>query len=221
MDEKSQFIEMFGDRNLGWKYNTIKLCQIAEFTTGGTPAQKESEKNRGDIPWITTVALGKTRITFNDAVAYISEQAISESATHLVPENSVMIGIRVGVGKSSVTDVAMCTSQDVLSVYNISSNYDLIYIKKVLDLYEDYFELNKRGATIKGITSEVVKKVNIPCAPLVIQKQFAYFIEQVDKSKFATHYKFIEAISTVNFLIHELAGGNTMGGRSDVFRKRF
>ena len=180
---KSQFIEMFGDCVNGWKHNTVVFDSIAQFTTGGTPAHKDKKEYVGDIPWVTTVALGKNYIYKSDAVSYISQKAIDESATHLIDENSLMIGIRVGVGKASVNKVKMCTSQDVLSVHNINSKYNVLFLKAVTDSYSDFFDANKRGATIKGIPSTLIRGLSIPDVDRCMQDEYVNILTQTDKSK--------------------------------------
>lgn len=78
----------------------------------------------------------------------------------------------------------MCTNQDILSFVGIDTEvYDLLFIKKVLEQYEPIFESQKRGATIKGIPSDLVKASKIPQAPIEVQRQFAEFVRQSDKSK--------------------------------------
>ena len=180
---KSQFIEMFGNDTVGWKYSVVPFSTVGVFTTGGTPSQKDSAEYVGNTPWITTVSLGSNYVDESNAIAFISQQAIDESATHLIPKNSLMIGIRVGVGKTSINTVPMCTSQDIVSVHSVSPQFSLLFLKKVVDSYSDYFEENKRGATIKGIPSTMVKEINIPVVDLDIQKRFEQVVLQLDKSK--------------------------------------
>ena len=182
---QSQFIEMFGNDTVGWKYSVVPFSTVGVFTTGGTPSQKDSAEYVGNTPWITTVSLGSNYVDESNAIAFISQQAIDESATHLIPKNSLMIGIRVGVGKTSINTVPMCTSQDIVSVHSVSPQFSLLFLKKVVDSYSDYFEENKRGATIKGIPSTMVKEINIPVVDLDIQKRFEQVVLQLDKSKFA------------------------------------
>ena len=181
---QSQFIEMFGNEILGWKYPVVTFSKIGLFTTGGTPSQKDSAEYVGETPWVTTVSLGENYINETNAVAFISEKAIAESATHLIPKNSLLIGIRVGVGKTSINSVPICTSQDIVSVHSIDSNFSLLFLKKVVDSYYNYFDENKRGATIKGIPSTMVKEIHIPIVDIHTQKQFEQLILHLDKSKF-------------------------------------
>ena len=153
--------------------------------SGGTPSSKHPEYYGGPYPFVTTPCLGKNYIDSSDAVNWLSEIGVEKSSTHIIPAYSIMYGSRVGVGKSSINTCDMCTNQDILSFFNIdTSKYDLLFIKKVMDQYFDYVDAQKRGSTIKGVPSDVVKSIRIPVVAIEEQKSFAAFTEQSDKSKF-------------------------------------
>ena len=181
---KSQFIEMFGQLPEHFKHDTVELGKIADMLSGGTPSSKHPEYYGDEYPFVTTPCLGKNYIDESDAVNWLSEAGVQNSSTHLIPAYSVMYGSRVGVGKSSINTCVMCTNQDILSFFNIdTSKYDLLFIKKVMDQYFDYVDAQKRGSTIKGVPSDVVKSIRIPKVPIEEQRVFAEFTQQSDKSK--------------------------------------
>lgn len=183
---KSRFIELFGDVANSPKYSGVQLGTICSTLSGGTPTTKIPEYYQGDIPWISTPYLGNNHINGSSAKAYITEDAIKNSATHLIPANTIMFGIRVGVGKSSIIDEPMCANQDIVALMGIDTNkYNLLFVKHVLDGYQSHFDSIKKGATILGITTDDLKKVMIPVVGMELQNQFASFVEQTDKSKLA------------------------------------
>ena len=177
---------MFGNvitNSRNWE--TIKLKDICLLKSGGTPTRSKPEYFDGDIPWITTVALGKNLIDENDAIEYITEEAVNNSATKLINANSLLFGMRVGVGKISVNTVPMCTNQDIMAITEIDTNkYNLIFLKKIIESYSEYFNNQKRGATIQGIKSETLKEITIPIISSDMQNQFVDFVKQTDKLKF-------------------------------------
>ena len=181
---KSQFMEMFGDIFSAPKYPTIELGKISNMISGGTPSSKNPAFFGGSIPFISTPCLGPNYIDSSIAQNWLTELGVENSATHKVPAYSLMVGNRVGVGKSSINTCEMCTNQDILSFVDIDpARFDLLYMKKVMEQYAPYFDSQKRGATIKGVPSELVKASKIPLAPLPLQEQFAEFVRQSDKSK--------------------------------------
>ena len=191
---KSRFIEMFGDIRNQEKYKGIPLSNLCKTMTGGTPPTSKPEYYEGTIPWITTVSLGPNHIDGKNAKGYITEEAIKNSATKLIPVGNILFGTRVGVGKSSINDVDICTNQDIIALIGIDeSRYSKLFIKHVLDQYQPYFDSIKKGATILGITTDDVKKSLIPDVSLSLQKEFENFVHQIDKSKFEYTYTGVAA----------------------------
>ena len=183
---KSQFIERFGMPGSQSRYPTVTLGSISNMISGGTPSSKHPEYFGGNIPFVSTPCLGPNFIDASAAQNWLTELGVQMSSTHIVPANSLMVGNRVGVGKSSINTCEMCTNQDILSFVDIDTDkYDLLFVKKVIDQYGPIFESQKRGATIKGVPSDLVKASQIPQAPIGVQRAFVSFVRQSDKSKFA------------------------------------
>ena len=176
---------MFGtisDNSKEW--NTVTLGQIGSFKTGGTPSSKHPEYFEGNIPWISSTVLGDNYIDSSSAKYMITEEAVRNSATTIIPAGSLVVGTRINVGKSSINTEPICTCQDVTSIYSIDEAFNLLFLKYCLDQYTPYLNSQKKGATIKGITSELLKSIIIPKPPRNLQDSFAQFVKQVDKSKF-------------------------------------
>lgn len=182
---KSQFMEQFGGPGSQSKYQTVTLGSISNMISGGTPSSKHPEYFGGNIPFVSTPCLGPNFIDASAAQNWLTELGVQMSSSHIVPAYSLMVGNRVGVGKSSINICEMCTNQDILSFVDIDTEkYDLLFIKKVIEQYGPIFESQKRGATIKGVPSDLVKASQIPQAPIEVQRAFVAFVHQSDKSKY-------------------------------------
>lgn len=200
---KARFVEMFGDIQSEEKYKNIKLKEICNTVSGGTPSTRISEYYNGEIPWITTVSLGDNYINGVGAKAYITKSAIDNSATKLIPAGNILFGTRVGVGKSSINMVDLCTNQDIVAIIDIDTNkFDRLFIKHVLDMNQPYYDSLKKGATILGITSEDLKDSIIPNVPIEVQNKFSEFVLQIDKSKVVSqHTTSNPYIQNLNFAV--------------------
>ena len=181
---KSKFLEMFGDpiKN-DKKFEYDLLTNLCEFKSGGTPTRKNKEYFKGDIPWVRSVALGGKYIDSKNAIEFITLGAIKNSATKIIPKNSIMIGVRVGVGKTSINKCDMCTSQDIMSLVNIDKRLQNEFLLNVFEKYIKHFESQMRGATIKGITTAILKNLKIAIPPIELQNKFANIVEKVEKMK--------------------------------------
>ena len=181
---RARFVEMFGDVQEAKKYGGKQLKDICNTVTGGTPSTKHAEYYNGTIPWISTVSLGPNYIDGTTAKAFITQEAVDNSSTKIIPSGSILFGTRVGVGKSSINQVEMCTNQDIVAIIDLDeSKYNKLYIKYVLDTYQSYFNSIKKGATILGISSDDLKNIYIPEATLCNQNRFEEFVQEIDKSR--------------------------------------
>ena len=158
-----------------------KLKDICRFQSGGTPSRGNQEYFNGNIPWITTVALNGGFIDGTDAVEWITEKAIASSAAKVVPENSIMVGTRVGIGKIAINKVPMSTSQDIISLIDIDEDrWDKQFLCRLILANNQYLHSQARGATIKGIKIEVLAELSIPNIPLEEQKHIASVLGRID-----------------------------------------
>ena len=157
-----------------------RLGDICTFQSGGTPSKTVPAYYQGNIPWITTVSLTGGRISNEAAIEYITDQAIRESAAKIVPQNSIMVGTRVGVGKVAINTVPMSTSQDIISLLNIDERtWDKDFLCKFIAAKSAYLNSQARGATIKGIKIETLASLDLPEITLEEQKHISRVIDEV------------------------------------------
>ncbi len=158
----------------------VKLGDICHFQSGGTPSKQNTSYYGGVIPWITTVALNGTAISEKDAIEWITEKAIKESAAKIVPAHSLMVGTRVGVGKVAINNIPMSTSQDIISLIDIDENtWHKPYLCKFIQSQNPYLTSQARGATIKGIKIDVLSELQLPIIPLQTQISISDILDKI------------------------------------------
>ena len=150
----------------------MKLGEIGVFMGGGTPSKKHPEYYGGNIPWVSTVALNGSFIDEADAIQMITEEGLAHSATKVIPAGSLMIGTRVGVGKVAINRVPICACQDIVSICGIDgSAWDKEYLAYFVQSKASFLASQKRGATISGIKSDVLKNLQVPAVAFDAQKK--------------------------------------------------
>lgn len=158
----------------------VKLGDICTFQSGGTPSKTNMDYFSGDIPWITTVALNGQIIGGDAAVDWITEKAIKESAAKIVPARSIMVGVRVGVGKVAINEIPMSTSQDIISLVGINESlWSKDFLCKFIQSKETYLKSQSRGATIKGIKIDVLASLDLPDVPFDEQQEIVAVLDKV------------------------------------------
>lgn len=144
-----------------WKEMAIENI-ASDFYGGGTPRTSIERYWNGDIPWIQTSDLKEDVVFGVVPQKHISESGIKESATKLIPENSIAIITRVGVGKLSFIQFKYTTSQDFLSISKLKiDEYFAAYTihRKMQTVLKEV-----QGTSIKGVTKEelLTKQIKVP-----------------------------------------------------------
>lgn len=149
------------------EWTTSFLSDLCEETYGGgTPSTAISTYWDGDIPWIQSSDLSEEQIVEVNPRKHISERGLKNSATKLIPEESIAIVTRVGVGKISLMQKRYATSQDFLSLskLKVSPLYGVYSIWRMLQREK----ITAQGTSIKGITKDELlsKIIDLPISAL-------------------------------------------------------
>ena len=169
-----------------------KIADIASETrSGGTPSTSTETYWKGDIPWIQSSDLTEGKVFGVEPRKHISKAGLNGSATQLVPENSIAVVTRVGVGKLAYMHYSYTTSQDFLSLCRVHTEpFFTVY-----GLYQMLQgELSAvQGTSIKGITREhlLSKKISVPNS-MDEQTQIGAFFKTLD-NLIALHQHELEA----------------------------
>ena len=160
------------------KWEEIKLGDFGEFTGGGTPSTRNPDFWNGNIPWISSSDLILDDIKNIKISRFISDDAISSSATKLIEEGSVLIVSRVGVGKVAVAPRTLCTSQDFTNIRNVKG-YPL-FLAYQMSLRMGLEAKNTQGTSIKGIPMTEIKMYKLLQASYLEQQKIADFLCTID-----------------------------------------
>ena len=130
-----------------------KVSELSEKTYGGgTPSTTNESFWGGDIPWIQSSDIMDGKLFGVEPRKHITQEGLNSSATQIVPEKSIAIITRVGVGKLAFMPFSYATSQDFLSLGKLNTEpFFTVYAcyKKLQS------ELNAvQGTSIKGITKD-------------------------------------------------------------------
>ena len=136
---------------------------------GGTPSSDEPSYWSGDIPWIQSSDVAEDGVAPVVPRKHITREAISCSATMQIPANSVAVVTRVGVGKVSFMPYSYATSQDFVSLSDLSGHpeYIALTVKRRMEGLADQLQ----GSTIKGITKVELLNQSVHFPPTLEEQQ--------------------------------------------------
>lgn len=188
---KARFVEMFGYpsiNNKRWQMGVIN--EIGSCIAGATPSTKVDEYwNNGTIPWMSSGEVNKGRVDRTDN--FITHLGYDKTSTKLVPPKTVVLAM-AGQGKTrgmaAITEIELCTNQSICSIVN-NEKVDAEYLLYFLKL--QYNELRRASTNTDGrggLNLKIIGNYPIMIPPVALQKYFATFVTQVNKSKLITYY---------------------------------
>ena len=154
------------------------LESLCRFHNGGTPSRTVPEFFDGDIPWLTGADIQGPLA--GDCRTYLTEAGIRSSPACKVPKGTILLVTRTSVGKVAVAERELSFSQDITALRPDEGRVDTSYLVHFLRTQEKRFQMDSRGATIKGITREVVATTGVPLPPLPEQRRIAHILDQAD-----------------------------------------
>ena len=172
-----------------------KLGELSEKTFGGgTPNTSNNEYWNGDIPWFQSSDISDGKLFDIAPKKFISQDGLSKSAAQLIPENSIAIITRVGVGKLAFVPFSYTTSQDFLSLSRLKTEpFFTVYAcyKKLQS------ELNAvQGTSIKGITKDELLAKQIMIPNYAEQRQIGAYFKSLD-NLITLHQRKFEKLTNV------------------------
>jgi len=179
---KDSGIPWLGGIPAHWEVRKLKFEM--SFRGGGTPSKGNPAFWNGSIPWVSPKDMKSDVI--RDTEDHITERAVAESSTNLVPAGSLLMVVRSGILQRSIP-VALCNrevalNQDMkalISKGRIDLEYFVLFVrgceKRLLRVW------TKQGATVESIEHQYLANTKVPIPPIgeqrLIVRQLAVEIE--------------------------------------------
>jgi len=206
---KSRFVELFGNPVLnekGWNLTSLEsVCQ--SIYGGGTPSKKIKEYYMGTIPWVTSKDMKSDIIV--DSIEHITQVAIDNSSTKIIPPESVLIVIRSGILKHTLPvciNKSRVTINQDLKALVLDERCKAIYLQYLLKALEKDILSGVRAVTADNIEFNSLKKRKIPIPPINIQIKFSQMVNQINKLKSDVQKSIDETQLLMDSLMQEYFG---------------
>ena len=207
---KSRFIEMFGDIIQNTKNWELKsFTEIAKSRLG---KMLDSKKQTGKEKYSYLANFNVQWFRFN--LENLNEMDFSEAdrIEFALKDGDLLVCEGGEVGRCAVwhNQIENCFFQK--AVHRVRLNMDLVhpdymaYWFKFRSDFNSFDDIVGSKATIAHLTGEKLKLLKIPIPPLALQQQFAAFVQQIDKSKFAVQKSLEKAETLYKSLMQEYFG---------------
>lgn len=162
----------------GWKL--VRLGDIAQIGSGGTPDRSQAGYWNGDIPWVTT---GEIQFnTIKDTAEKITAAGLKNSSAKLYPAGTLLMAM-YGQGKTrgqvAKLGIAAATSQNSAAILLNNSHDPEFFLHYLASRYDEIRELGNSGG-ISHLNAALLRKIEVPTGPLHIQRLMAELLSTWD-----------------------------------------
>lgn len=184
---KARFVELFGDMILNPNsWEKVDLGTVCDVRDGTHDSPKYFAEG---IPLVTSRNLSSGRIDFTDCNLICEADYNKINERSKVDLGDILMPMIGTVGNPIIVDIDAEFAIKNVALIKFSENSKVVnvFVKALLE--SDYFDravLDKvRGGTQKFISLGDIRRLKVCLPPLEVQKQFAVFVTQTDKSKSA------------------------------------
>jgi type I restriction enzyme S subunit len=177
---QSVFLEMFGDsikNSKGWEL--VRLGELGEWTSGGTPTRTKPEYFQGNIPWFSAGELNDSYLL--ESKEQITQEALEVSSAKLFPKETMLIGMYDSAAfKMGLLLRPASSNQACAAFIPKKEKLEPLFALQLFKAMKPLFLSRRRGVRQKNLSQSIIKNFEIPIPPLPLQKKFARIVEKVE-----------------------------------------
>ena len=196
----------------GWKL--VRLGDVANVDTGGTPNRSQSEYWGGSIPWMASGEVNQRRVT--ETAERITQKGLENSNAKVFLPGTVMLAMNgqgATRGKTSVLDIEATCNQSLAAIHSGKFS-DNRFLYQVLD--SAYMRL--RGLTgdgRNGLNLGLIRAFRFTLPPLPEQRAIAAVLDSIDEAIERTEAVIVATECLRDALLHRLLTRGVPGWHSE------
>lgn len=159
-------------------WEVVKLGEIANIVSGGTPSTFNPSYWNGNIDWFTPTEVGYSKYLYASR-RKISSLGFKNASANLLPKNSILLTTRAGIGDLGILKIEACTNQGFQSIV-VKENIPFEFIYYLMSTQKEQLLKNASGSTFLEISPNKIKNLQIPLPPLAEQEAIAAALSDCD-----------------------------------------
>ena len=166
-------------------WETVKLGDIFETRTGGTPLKSKKEYHEnGDISWLLSGAVCQKEIT--ESNTFITQAGLDNSSARIFPANTVLVAMYgATAGQVGILRFEAATNQAVCGIYP-NEKYLPAFLYYYIENYKEILLGETSGVAQPNLSQGKIKNIPIPIPPLAEQQRIVAKLDaafaQIDKA---------------------------------------
>ena len=207
---KARFVELFGER---LEKETVKLSTLTDvITKGTTPTTLGFEFTESGINFVKIECITEDSKFIVSKMLHISDECNQKLKRSILQENDILFSIAGAIGRTAIVtkEILPANTNQAVAIIRLKANCGLNvkFLNQMLhsSLIEKQVNVKKAGVAQINLSLADIGDFNVIVPPIEEQEQFAVFVEQTDKSKFAVQKALDEAQTLFDSLMQEYFG---------------
>lgn len=164
------------DGGLPSEWKLVRLGDIAQTTSGGTPRRDKPQYYNGSIPWVKSGELGD-RVVY-ETCETLSEEGLASSNAKVFPKGTLCIALYgATVGKLGILGINAATNQAVCAVFP-PEGLDTRYLYRFFEGKRRELIKQGKGGAQSNISQGIIRDTLLPIPPLPEQRRIVAEIEK-------------------------------------------
>lgn len=162
------------------KWEKVKLKEVLDnIVGGGTPSKLNLNYWGGDICWCSVKDMSFDTHYLSSTKDTITEEGLKNSTSNLIKQGTVITATRMGLGRVFINKVDMAINQDLKALIPNKKIDNLFLLWTIIYKREEILSMG-RGATVNGITLDMLTDIQIALPPLNVQGKIANTMSTYD-----------------------------------------
>ena len=164
----------------GKDWKKVKLGNVADMSSGGTPKSNIAEYYNGDILWVSIADMTTQGKYITRTEKTISKLGLENSSAKLYPENTILYAMYASIGECSIATKPITSSQAILGI-RPKKELHFEYLYFYLSSLKDKMKLQGQQGTQSNLNSRMVKEFDILLPSFEEQQKIAEILSTADQ----------------------------------------
>ena len=142
-------------------WNIVKLGDVSEMSSGGTPKSSVEKYYNGDVLWVSIADMTEQGMYIKDTAKKLTKLGVENSAAKIYPKGTVLYAMYASIGEVSIAEKEMASSQAILGI-QVSNKLVNKYLYYFLVGQKERIKLQGQAGTQSNLNAGMVKNLDIP-----------------------------------------------------------
>ena len=166
----------------GWK--SIRLGEVAETKSGGTPSRDNPSYYIGSIPWLKSGELNDDEII--DAEERINEEAIESSSAKVFAPGTLLVAMYgATVGKTGLLMISSATNQAICAIIPRNGEFLPEFMMYYMVFRRNDLLNQRYGAAQPNISQQLLRNLEVTLPPVSEQREIARVVTTIRRARHA------------------------------------